>query len=218
MSKNLHDELVFAMPAIATRTLESFGDALLEQVSPEMLERPRPLDVLRLVDDVFPEYGIHVYPVDPAHLGDMEGATDPDGDEEIDIHLRADTWDQLLHGGRRAHRARATVMHEFSHAALHVPIIRRRRLTPNAPLLLARVSSSTLKPYQNPEWQAWTLAGCLLMPRAAIRKLRDRSPRNVGRVFEVSEDFARAHLQRLKIIVPNSKAPRGCYHAGPFSK
>src|SRR5688572_8972950 len=140
--RGVHDELVFAMPPVSTAMLERLGDAVLGDIAPHMIERgPAALDVLHLVDHVLPRFNIHVGPADPAQLGDNEALTDPSGDDEIDILLRDDHWQHLLDGGRRGHRPRATVMHEVSHAILHVPVIRRRRASPLLTHTLERVWS-----------------------------------------------------------------------------
>lgn len=168
---------------------------------PQALRKPMPLEVVQLVDDVLPQYGIHIYPADPAHLLQEEGLTDPDADEdEIIILVRERLWNDLEAGGRQANRAKATVLHELSHGILHVPVIRRRRHKPHSELLLRRVPAGSITPFCNPEWQAWTLAGCLAMPRKTLMMLKDRSPANVAGVYEVSEDFARGHLRRLRLI------------------
>jgi len=193
-------EPVIMMPAMSMAMIEEMGEAVLNQLSPEALQHPGALDVLNLVDFILPKYRINVYPADPADLQQEEGLTNPEGDGEVEILIRDEYWQQLEVGGRRANRARATVLHELSHAVLHVPVIRRRRREPNSEVLLRRVPAGSIKTFRNPEWQAWALAGCLAMPRRTLAMLDDASPSNVAGTYEMSEDFARGHLRRLKLL------------------
>jgi len=200
MATDYGREPVIVMPPMSTAAIEEVGLAVVRELHPEALERPMALDVLYLVDQVLPQYGIHVYPADPAELQQEEGLTNPAGDGEIEILIREEYWTNLTLGGRRANRAKATVLHEFGHAVLHVPVIRRRRVHPNAELLLRRVPAGAIKPFRNPEWQAWTFAGAVAMPRTTLKMLDDLSPEVVAETYQVSEDFARGHLRRLKLL------------------
>lgn len=146
------DERVFTMPAVSMRALEMLGEEILSRLAPETLREPTPLDVLDLVDRGLQEVGIHVYPASAEEIGPREGATDPSGTGDVVILIHEDTWDDLLTGGRRAYRARATVIHEVSHAIVHVPVVRRRMRSPNRDLLLSRVRRGEIRSYTDPEW------------------------------------------------------------------
>lgn len=194
-------EMVFSMPPVSMAALEVLAEQVLLAVAPEMLARPMSLDVLELVDHTLPKVlGIHVTPVHEDEISGMYGATDPKqhGGTEIDVLIRKEVWTRLLEGGKRANHARATVIHEVSHAVLHVPIIRRRMRSPNKELLLARYERQDLPAYREPEWQAWALAGSILMPRKALMMLRPRSFTDMAEVFGVSEQFTKQHARRLK--------------------
>ena len=123
-------EPVFEMPPISTARIESLGLGLLSIIQPEALDTPMAVDVLRAVEHVLPPLGIHVTPADPAELRDCEAVTDPSGTGPIEILVAEPVWDALLAGGRKANRARTTVMHEVGHAVLHVPVVRRRNALP----------------------------------------------------------------------------------------
>jgi hypothetical protein len=195
------DEQVFDMPAMSMAKIERLGEVLLKTLAPETLRQPMPLDLVRMIDKVLPQYDIHVYPAEQAELGSREAATDPEGKSEIIILVEEEAWKNLYRGGARANRARATVSHEISHAILHVPVIRKRLKSERKDFLLARVKRSDLPPYRDPEWQAWALAGCLLMPRLTIEMLDDQSPFNIAEVYAVSSDFARSHCKRLRLHI-----------------
>ncbi len=199
MSKFL-DELVFIMPPSSTAALERRATEFLLQVAPSHLKRPSALEVLDLAENILPQkLGIRVYPASPQELGPREGATDPTSDEGIEVLIHERVWEELLAGGRRANRARATVMHEIAHAYEHVPFVRRFLSSFTKPLL-PRVRREELPVYRDQEWQAWTLAGCMMMPRQTLLMLKDLSTANVAEVYEVSEDFAAVHLRRLKLL------------------
>jgi hypothetical protein len=186
------------MPPMSMAMIEAVGDRTLELLCPDALARPVAIDFLRLVEWVLPKYGIFTYPANWEELGDRLGATDPSGDREIYILLCEELWDQLIAGGRQANRARATVAHELAHAILHVPYLRRRMATAQG-ALLNRVSRDSIRPFEDPEWQAWALAGCLVAPPKAISMLQDVSVSAVAATFGVSEGMAQAHLKRLKL-------------------
>ena len=63
---------------------------------------------------------------------------------------------------------------------------------------LARTNKETIKPYENPEWQADTFAAELLMPASMITE--DDTVFTVARRFGVSYSAARIRLNKLGII------------------
>lgn len=193
---NLADEPVLEMPPLSMRSIEGIGAAALEHFAAALRE-PTPLDVLNLAEVTLPKSGIHVYPVGAWELPDQEAVTDPrTSTGEVIIRVREEVYDDLVRGGARARRPRATVMHEVAHAILHSEILRRRMESPVAVSYLPR-RSRDVPAYKSSEWQAWALATCMLMPRSTIRMLADRSPSAVSRAYEVSEELARRHIDRL---------------------
>lgn len=193
------DEEVPPVNPLSTAALEEVGRCFLEQLAPGTLTGPQALDVLSLVDLILPKFGIHVYPATRAELGDRDGATDPGGEEEVTILVSEEEWDALEGSAPRSHHARTTVCHEIGHAILHVPVLRRRLLLTDA---LARIKRQQLPAYMDPEWQAWTFAGAILMPSMTLRMLQSKGgrlvPEVVGAVYEVSSSMAARHLRRLK--------------------
>lgn len=198
------DEQVFRVPPMGCAPLESIGEAFLGMCAPQCLKEAQALDVLHLLEYVLPQHGIHVTPATPDELDGREGATDPDGSRDIEILIASNLWADLLAGGSHANRARATVAHELSHAILHVPVI-RRRLTlqhSNPGLLLSRYRRGDLKPYEDPEWQAWTLAGAILLPRATLAPKAGRIPvPQLASLFGVSDRMLVNHARRMKIAL-----------------
>ena len=76
---------------------------------------------------------------------------------------------------------------------------------PHGEHLLTRMHDSQIPVWENPEWQAFALAGHIAMPKMQVLKLQDRSPEAVGAFFGVSASFARNHLKRCKIHMEPSQ-------------
>jgi hypothetical protein len=188
------------MPALSMSSIEQIANNFRTELIPELRSDPLPLPVLDLVDNRLSAYAIFCYPARHAELGSRHAATDAAGGPEINIIMEQELWDQLIDGGRRANRARATVAHELGHAVLHVPVMRRRIASPNSEFLLSRVKRDSLEPYRDPEWQAWAIAGCILAPRAAIEAASASSVPELAAIFELSESMMRSHLKRLKLL------------------
>jgi len=157
------------------------------------------VNVARWADFDLPQRGIHISPATLAELKDREAATDASGNGEIEILLRYDFYDQLFMGNKRSNRARATVVHELSHVILHVQELRERKRYPDRPDLLNRLSRADIPAFEDPEWQAWALAGCIMMPFHHVKEIMQ--PGNIDRVasvFGVSQSFARKHIETLR--------------------
>ena len=189
------------MPPVSRAMLERLGVAVLEELQPEALHCPRPIDLVELVDHQLPRHGVDVYPVRQEELGEIWAATDPEGrvGDRITILLAEKLDDDLRKGGPIAHMARATLAHEIAHAVLHVDFIRRRLVHPQGQNLLSRTKRHQLKPYEDPEWQAWMLGGCLLVPRTTLAMSSERSLEGLAETYQISVPMMRAHLKRLKL-------------------
>lgn len=198
MSSFLEEEVPPVNP-LGVAAIEELGRCFLDQLAPEMLTKPQPLNVLDLVDTRLPKFGIHVCPAAREEIGYRDGATDPRGDGETTILVTEEVWEALELAAPKSYYARSTVCHEIGHAILHVPVLRRRLLLSG---VLARTQRANLKPYEDPEWQAWAFAGTILMPSASLRILHAKhkllTPEVVSDSFEVSTKMAESHLRRLK--------------------
>lgn len=193
------DEEVPPVNPLGVAAIEELGRCFLDQLAPEMLATPQPLNVLELVDTQLPKFGIHVCPASREEIGNRDGATDPSGDGEITILVTEEVWEALEMAAPKSYYARTTVCHEIGHAILHVPVLRRRLLLND---VLARTQRANLKAYEDPEWQAWVFAGTILMPSVTLRMLQAECKRLtqevVSNTFEVSAKMAESHLRRLK--------------------
>jgi hypothetical protein len=192
MSDIAHDACLM-MPGLSIACLEALGDGVLGIFAPSALLSPEPIDLLQWIDRMLPRFGVHVSPAGESELGDYAALTLTSGEFECEILVREWIWNDLANEAR-PNFARATVMHEIAHAILHVPMLR------GAAALEHAEPGAVVPPFRDPEWQAWTLAGCILMPRRTLAKLTPRNPTSVAERYMVSAQFAAAHLKRLKMI------------------
>ena len=196
---DLRGETVIEMPPLALEYLESLGEMVVGMLQPAALTAPQPIRVRDWIDRLLPPFGIHVMPASYEELGDRVAATYPAGDWESEILLSPWIFENLA-DEERPHFARSTAIHELAHAILHVPILRTRSRGPRDTSACRRVERGQLPQANDPEWQAWALAGAILMPRGCIAMMPDRSPRAVADAFFVSEKFAAIRLERLASI------------------
>ena len=191
-------EHVPPVPALSKDAIEEVARSFLTTLVPDFLLSPQPLDLINMIDSLLPEFGIHVCPASHEEIGDRAGATDPQGDGEIDILVSETVWDSLEESPPTCYFARTTVSHEIGHAVLHVPVLRRRLLLEDA---LNRTQRANLPAYLDPEWQAWMFAGSILMPRFTLNMLAPNgrlSITQVSQVYEISVQMVRSHLKRIK--------------------
>jgi len=202
------DERVMRMPPMSVASLEALGSELAAALGLRFAPGRAFVDWSELLHVTLPRLNVHVYPARSGEIEGAEGATDPTGapGDAIYILLPVDVNDAVELEGRAGNRARSTFLHEVSHAALHVPLIRqwaRRQSGRGAhdhQKLLNRVRRGSLRAYEDPEWQAWTLAGCIIAPRSALEPVAARGPERLAPGFGVSGEFLQAHMRRLKLI------------------
>lgn len=202
------------MPPMSMAAIEATASALAAALGLERGVKPKPIPWPYLNCRVLPGLGVHVTPVEAWEINGDEGATEFSGalGAPIEILLREDVYDALEQRGPASYRAAATMAHELSHAALHVNYMRRRQQ--HAPgtggaQLLRRVERRSLAAYEDPEWQAWALAGCLYAPRALLVACAHWSERDLSQALGISEQFLRAQVRRLRLTVP-----KPCYTYG----
>ena len=193
---DIFGETVIAMPALSLEYLEALGETVVSTFQPEALSRPQPIKVREWIDDLLPRFGIHVMPASYEELGERVAVTYAAADAESEILVSPWIYDNLA-DEERPHFARSTVIHELAHAILHVPLLRNPR---DGCREIAKRDRRQLAEASDPEWQAWALAGAILMPRRTIAMLPDRSPRTVADAFFVSQRFAEVRLERLAVL------------------
>ena len=91
-----------------------------------------------------------------SEMGDKEGETIPSCNS---INIREDVYEKAVNGDGRA---RFTILHEIGHLLLH----------DNDRVALCRTSDrSSVRTFENPEWQADVFAGELLMCKDLIKDM-----------------------------------------------
>lgn len=174
-----------SMPYLSLETIDYHARKLLEGFQCDALMRPEPVDVLALIEH-------HLEATFVVEEMDVEALTSFKA-EVPEIRLRLDQFEALCRGGEDALRPRASLAHEVGHIVLHAD---------HADALhdgcLVRSDDFEGSRGGSAEWQAWGFAGCLMMPTPVLVELVDLNPHNVSRVFEISPQFARRHLLRLR--------------------
>lgn len=100
-------------------------------------------------------------------------------------------------------RCRATMAHEAGHCIHHVTYARLASTTAVGTLFR---KASDLKPFENPEWQAWEFARQFLMPEAVFRRcLAERyTASDLVERFDVNRSFVETWRQILRQRDANS--------------
>ncbi len=199
-------DTVLVVPALSLRCIEDLGETVVRQFQPSALEAPTPIDVRDWADRLLPAYRIHVMPASDDELGGRAAMTYPAGRDESEILVAEWIFNDLAIDPR-PHFARATVMHELAHAILHVPILRSVVSESESKLALTHADRTSVPAYSDPEWQAWALAGAILMPHRTIAMLEVQSARALADVYIVSEKFAAVRLKRLMSSAAAAASP-----------
>jgi Zn-dependent peptidase ImmA (M78 family) len=139
------------------------------------------VNVVRLVEFMSNNGDFDFDVVGVSDLGDMHGLTIPDRGI---IYLREDVYAGAVDGNGRD---RGTVAHELGHLVLHAGVSGFAR----------RISGNhSLKPYEDPEWQAKCFQGELLVPSIWVDSYRNAT--QVAELCGVSTDAAATQLRAYK--------------------
>lgn len=185
---------------LSREKIERGAAEILQNFYPHLIDRPGIFPVLEFFDRLKDDFGL-----DPgvAELSTgVEGMTYPDGR----VLVSESTYRLAAMGYGRD---RFTVMHECSHGLLHSEQI-RDALIDSGKLVFYR--RREVPAYEDPEWQANSLASALLMPRTAVAALlkANASMRNpvqaVRHAFQVSATAAEI---RLAILETKTMKPGG---------
>lgn len=172
---------------------------IIRRFQPEILDQPAPFDIERFFDceleritGVEPDYrelppGIYGY---------------TDSDEMVSV-MSID----LMEDHSQKYFCRSTMAHETSHSVIHVPEFRLKKamlrsIHDKQHVSLRMYRAENVPVYKNPEWQAWRLAGALLMPEATIRPFFQEGLgiQEMSDIFEVNPAFVRSRLKALKLV------------------
>jgi hypothetical protein len=94
---------------------------------------------------------------------------------------------------------RSTVAHESAHCVLHIPVLSFFKSILADGSQLYRAKRHDIPAYLDPEWQAWTLGGAMLMPKHLMEHYYGQGVTiyTLAGIFNVNPAFVR---ERLRII------------------
>lgn len=173
---------------------------ILKDFCPKALDELLPLDIESLFELYLPKrFGITTA-YDELSFG-IHGFTDPNRMASVvSIHL-VDADDI---GTRRF--GRSTIGHETGHAILHARQFKKKRSEMkffhnfnHLDQLLFR--QQDLKPYENPEWQAWEFCKSLFLPRHLIEEAVEsgKTIRQIADLVNLNPAFVEVRLKNLKL-------------------
>lgn len=181
--------------------IEYYANQFLKGIHPDAYYGNEPADVETIFDVYLPlRCGIQTGYTDLSKIGkDVLGFTDAKNKRCFIDKSLIDSDDPVT-----MKRCRATIGHEIGHCLYHVPILRDylsfsvRGVQDG----FCRREKSEIKPYEDPEWQAWEFAGALLMPKSlVIESIRAGLTRKeIAEKFDVNPAFLDVRLKhQLKI-------------------
>ena len=170
--------------------IERRAESFLKQHSPRTLSHHERFDIETFTDvDLERYYGFYLY-YDDNITDRVFGYTDC-------INKK------VVISGRHSKKVelnRATIAHETGHVVMHSgQIARVFKNIPQKQQEALMYRAQDIKPFENPEWQAWWFAGAILMPRYAVRKIINNGgdTNDVANNFGVSYSFASARIDRI---------------------
>lgn len=180
--------------------LDEIGEYLVRLTQPEVLSGGRAYDIESFVDldlerisGICPDYT----DLPP----EIYGMTNPLKNEML-------IQSELVESPHSLNFLRSTLAHEVGHCILHVPLLREARKNHvfqqkkgEDGVHLYR-KNDQIPIYQNPEWQAWRLAGAILMPAGITRRLiQGYNLDELAQHFVVSRKFVDYRLKSLKLAI-----------------
>jgi len=188
------------VPGLSRNLIESKAVLLLQEIQPEALYGQCPTKVEEIFEFYIPDrYNMETGYEDLSILGDnILGYTDAKKKVSVVDKTLSDSTEQSM-----LRRFRATVAHEIFHCMYHVPILnsfRSSSLFENGETL-HRADRSKIKPFLDPEWQAWEFARACLMPRRLVIQYYEEgySRYEMAAEFDVNPAFVDVRLSTLKL-------------------
>jgi hypothetical protein len=188
------------VPGRSKAEIEDSAISLILNFQNSAIKEPEPIDIELLYEIIIPEqYGIDTEYCDLSTLGyGILGYTN--------AQLRKSYIDKSLSDSEDKHirrMFRSTIAHEIKHCIKHVQILNlfKSMCIENDYESLYRREKSEIKPYEDPEWQAWYFAGALLMPSHHVYKLirGGYSIEEMADIFDVNPSFMRSRVKRLNL-------------------
>jgi Zn-dependent peptidase ImmA (M78 family) len=186
------------VPGRSKVEIDQTAMSILSKFQISAIKKPEPVDIEYLFEIIIPEhYGIVTGYCDLSKLGnDVLGYTNAQSKMSYVDKSLSDSDDKIT---RRLFRS--TIAHEIKHCVKHVQILNlfKSICKDKDDEGLYRREKSKIKPYEDPEWQAWFFAGALLMPNHHVLTLNKRgcSTEEMADIFDVNPAFMRSRIKRL---------------------
>lgn len=181
------------------KTIEAEIMNLLRRFQPEVLKGKCPFDVEAFAEFELEDLTGVQFDITSDLPPEIHGLTDPSQNK---LWIHAD----LADNPRSLKFYRSTLAHEIGHALYHVKPIQRAGKRQR--FAQGKQKSGTelcremdIPAYRHPEWQAWEVAGSLLMPKCVVEALLHEGANieDLAHHFEVHRPFAHKRLKSLKI-------------------
>lgn len=190
------------VPALSKKKIEDRVAGIVREQYPDAWKGLEPIPVDDLYEFVAPSMlGISVDYRDLSSMGlKVEGWTN--SDQKVS-YVDSAIAQNFSVAGRRYYRS--TVGHELGHCFLHMHLGRWRASRQFLGLSLHR-DRRLLKPYEDPEWQAWHFCKELCAPQHLVQRLAAKYHKNTATMmdamietFDMSYSFIESRLRSLKL-------------------
>lgn len=152
-------EIAYLVEPLSALDIETDSVKFLSKYQPEVLHANRPLDVEKLLDDIFNDTNVSLLLIDDDELPkEILGVSEMD--KRI-IKIRNSDFEKCDKDGYR----RMTITHEAGHARLHLNQFEKNGMK------MYRTKSNRIPYYKNSEWQAKVWASATMMPFPALIKI-----------------------------------------------
>lgn len=181
--------------------IERIAQSVLKDFSPKSLEKLGFLDVEMMYETYIPKRfgiatgyqeltaGVHGY-TSPAHLESAVSLSLVESDDQSTIRF-----------------GRSTICHEIGHCVLHAHQFKRRnqidsflhdKTHPSEQKLFRR---EEIKPYMDPEWQAWWFCKAILLPKELIKNevYKGSSIKQIANMVNLNPAFIEVRLKNLSL-------------------
>lgn len=196
--------------------IELKAQQLLKKFYPETLDNITPTPVDKIFEFVLPQLPI---PIKCSYTSLQQLGIDAEGYtnavNRISIIDEKIANDYSVPGRRRF---RSTAGHEIGHCVLHVPLCQWQASLQTAGFGMKREQSS-LRPFEDCEWQAWRFCHALCMPAQHVYAAVSMFGTGYNGItamtdlFDMNRSFVESRLRILKLIpaVPNGDSGKKKY-------
>jgi len=206
MANNQLNTKVPVVPPMGRVTIERKTTAFLGANFSKAITEASPVDIEYLFELLLPKYikGLRTGYFDLSFLGPgVMGYTSANKKVCLVDKLLFDLATRLDAKKSDIRRFRATVSHEVSHAICHYPYLNFfESFNVNAGSIgLMRIEKrKDIPAYKDPEWQAWEMAGSLLMPKTRV--IQDinlgRDKYEIADIYNVNPAFAQQRIDSIR--------------------